>query len=149
MSPTADRARVGDRRKAVLISLAAAPCHRGYAGRAAELAQEAVDARSIGTQLGCQGRESERAEGSEQESNPDALDGARSGQPDCAPVVRHLRHQLERARRNRHPGNEQDPVVDLVDQISDCEHRRHRPDAARRNDQTRPGRIVPQRAFTQ
>jgi len=60
-----------------------------------------------------------------------------------------LRHQLERACRDHHPGNEQRSMIDLVDQVPDGEHRRHRPDPSRRDGQTRPGRIVPKRAFTQ
>jgi len=57
--------------------------------------------------------------------------------------VRHLRHQLERACRDHHPGNEQRSMIDLVDQVPDGEHRRHRTDAARGNDQTGPSGIIP------
>jgi len=64
--PDAGRGVVGERRKAMLNLRLQQSRHRGHPGRAAELAQETVDPRSIGAQLGCEGRERERAEGREQ-----------------------------------------------------------------------------------
>jgi hypothetical protein len=53
--PTADRAVVGDRRKAMPDLRLQQSRHHGHSGRAAELAQETVDPRSIGAQLGFEG----------------------------------------------------------------------------------------------
>src|SRR6266851_7136555 len=116
--------------------------HGRDAGRATELTQQVVYPRRVCPQLRGEGGKSERAEGSEEQPDPDSLERACRGHPDFSTLSRHSRHQGEAASRDQKPQRQQGPMIDPIDQVTNSEHGRHRSDAARRQRQTGLSSIV-------
>ena len=106
-------------------------CHRGNAGCAAQLPQQAVDAGRIGAEFRAKAGKGERAQRGEKEADTNSLDCARCGQPESAPIGWDSRHQHESRRGDDDSYPEQCPVIDPVDQVMYGQHRRHGRDAAR------------------